>query len=350
MTEITDATRTILSAVYYDRAPEMGGEAGLAELESLVETAGGVVVGIMTQSRNTPESRTLMGEGKVKELADLCKSLDAELIVFNNDLSPSQIRNLEADTGAKVFDRSMLILEIFNLHAVTSEGKLQVELAQLQYTLPRLTGFGLALSRLGGGGGMGARRGAGETKLELDRRHARERMAVLRQSLAELRRTRGEQRRSRDRSGLPLVALVGYTNAGKSTLLNTLTGAGVLAEDKLFATLDPTTRKYRLADGFDILLTDTVGFISNLPHHLVEAFASTLDEVRYADLLLHVVDASSPELFSHIAVCDELFEKLGAGATPRIIALNKADLCAGDVPFVAGGIPISATGAPEFRI
>lgn len=350
MTEFSDATRTVLAAVIYDGDKDAGSEAGLMELESLVKTAGGTVVGILTQSRSTPEARSLMGEGKVKELADLCKSLDAELIVFDNELSPSQIRNLEADTGAKVFDRSMLILEIFNLHAVTSEGKLQVELAQLQYTLPRLTGQGAALSRLGGGGGMGARRGAGETKLELDRRHARERMAILREALMEMRRTRGEQRRSRDRSGLPLVALVGYTNAGKSTLLNTLTGAGVLAEDKLFATLDPTTRKYKLADGLDILLTDTVGFISNLPHHLVEAFASTLDEVRYADVLLHVVDASSPELFSHIAVCNELFEKLGAGATPQIIALNKADLCEGELPYVASGVPISAktgAGLPE---
>ena len=342
MADFQDKTLTILAAVYHGGFSADDGEAGLAELESLVDTAGGAVVGIITQARSTPVPRTLMGEGKVKELTDLCETLEAELIVFDNDLSPSQIRNLEADTGAKVFDRSMLILEIFNLHAATNEGKLQVELAQLQYTLPRLTGKGAQLSRLGGGGGMGARRGAGETKLELDRRHARERMAVLGRELEDVKRTRIEQRRARDRSGLPLVAVAGYTNAGKSTLLNTLTGAGVLAEDKLFATLDPTTRKFRLADGVDILLTDTVGFISNLPHHLVDAFASTLDEVRYADILLHVTDASSPDFFPHMQVCDELFEKLGAGNTPRVIALNKVDLCGGYLPYVAGGIPIAA--------
>ncbi len=334
-------TRVIIAALIEGGITEDEANASFSELESLVETAGGTVVGIVSQYNRTPEPRTLIGEGKAEELSQLCETEEAELVVFDNELSPSQIRNLENITGAKVFDRSMLILEIFNLHATTNEGKLQVELAQLKYTLPRLTGKGVELSRLGGGGGMGARRGAGETKLEIDRRRARERMSMLRRELEDVHKNRLEQRQARDRSGLPLVALVGYTNAGKSTLLNKLTGAGVLVEDKLFATLDPTTRKYTLDDGIDILLTDTVGFISNLPHHLVEAFASTLDEVRYADILLHVVDASNPDFYRHMQVCEELFTKLEAGNTPRVIALNKADVST-HIPEIAGGVPISA--------
>mgnify|MGYP000168658957 CR=1 FL=1 len=342
-TQREERTRVALAALFWDERLEPEGEASLQELAGLVETAGGEVVGVLTQHRDRPDARTYLGEGKLRELKAFAQANDVELLVFDNELTPSQIKNIEALTDCRVFDRSMLILEIFNLHATTREGKLQVEMAQLKYTLPRLTGKGVELSRLGGGGGMGARRGKGETKLELQRRRARDRIAALREELAALRRTRDEQRRARARADLPRVAVMGYTNAGKSTLLNTLTGAGVLAQDQLFATLDPTTRKLTLPGGAQVLLTDTVGFISNLPHHLIEAFASTLEEVSQADLLLHVVDASNPDCDRQMQVCQQLIEELGAGHLPVVTALNKVDLCAGvPLPHLSNAVAISA--------
>ena len=270
-------------------------EKSLGELERLLETAGGVCFAKVVQNKEHPDVRTCIGIGKVAEVKQLCGAYGVELVVFDPELSPSQIRNLEELIGedVRVIDRSMLILDIFALHAVTGEGKLQVELAQLKYTAPRLMGKGTELSRLGGGIGT---RGPGESKLESDRRHMKRRIVALEEELRNLDRNRQTMRAARDRSGLKKIAIVGYTNAGKSTLLNQLTDAGILAEDKLFATLDPTTRKMELPDGTSVLLTDTVGFIRKLPHHLIHAFKSTLDEAVYADVLLIVVDASDPEI------------------------------------------------------
>lgn len=337
----------VLAALFWNGEDETLQQESLQELAGLAETAGFQVAGVLTQQRDRPDTRTCLGEGKLRELSQFVKANGAELILFGNELTPSQIKNIEKACDCRVFDYSMLILEIFDRHAVTREGRLQVEMAQLQYTLPRLTGRGIELSRLGGGGGgggAGARRGKGETLLELQRRNARRRMAALRAELAALRRTRGEQRRARMRSELPRVAIMGYTNAGKSTLLNTLTGAGVLAEDKLFATLDPVTRMLTLPGGSKVLLSDTVGLIRNLPHHLIEAFASTLEEVSQADLLLHVVDASSPACDRQIAVCRELIEQLGAGHLPVVTALNKIDLCSRGqpLPHLPDSVEISA--------
>ncbi len=331
-----EAIRAVLAALFWAGEDEARQQEDLQELSRLAETAGYTVTGILTQQRGSPDARTYLGEGKLRELREFVKANEVELILFDNELTPSQIKNIEKACDCRVFDYSMLILEIFHQHALTREGRLQVEMAQLQYTLPRLTGRGIELSRLGGGGGAGgagARRGKGETLLELQRRNARKRMAALRAELAALRRTRAEQRRARMRSELPRVAIMGYTNAGKSTLLNTLTGAGVLAEDKLFATLDPVTRVLTLPGGSKVLLSDTVGLIRNLPHHLIEAFASTLEEVSQADLLLHVVDASNPGCDGQIAVCQELIEQLGAGHLPVVTALNKIDLCSRGQPL-----------------
>ena len=252
-------------------------------------------------------------------------------MVFDFELSPAQIRNLEEDIGedVRVIDRSMLILDIFALHAVTGEGKLQVELAQLKYSAPRLMGHGKDMSRLGGGIGT---RGPGETKLESDRRHLKEKVAILERRLAELEHNRDVMRAQRDRSGLIKIALVGYTNAGKSTLLNAMTGADVLSEDKLFATLDPTTRKLELPGGETVLLTDTVGFVRKLPHHLVKAFKSTLDEVRYADILLIVSDVNDPEAEEHIEVAESVIDELGASDKPKLYVFNKCDLLQGRIP------------------
>lgn len=315
------------------------------ELAALLETAGGEAVALVLQNKETPEKSMLVGEGKVEQISDLVHNCNAQLVVFDNPLSPSQIKNLEDRIGVSVIDRSMLILEIFAMHATTREGKLQVAMAQLKYTAPRLTGKGAQMSRLGGGGGGGggARRGAGETKLETDRRKVKEQIAAIRAELDDMKQNKLQQRKQRDLSGTPKVAVIGYTNAGKSTLLNTLTGAGVLAENKLFATLDPTTRKLKMENGFEVLVTDTVGFIKNLPHHLVEAFASTLDEVKYADLLINVVDVSNPQFLSHIEVTEKLVADLGAGALPMITALNKSDIVGDNViTFVKDGIAISA--------
>ena len=299
-------------------------ERSLDELARLVDTAGSRVFARVTQIKDTPEPRTLIGAGKVKEIRDLCEKNGVKLAVFDGELSPAQIRNLEDDLGGDVdvIDRSMLILDIFALHAVSGEGKLQVELAQLRYTAPRLVGHGAEMSRLGGGIGT---RGPGESKLETDRRHVKERIASLERQLDELEANRAVMRAARDRSGHLKVALVGYTNAGKSTLLNRLTDAGVLAENKLFATLDPTTRRLVLPSGETVLLTDTVGFIRKLPHHLVKAFRSTLDEAKYADILLIVCDATDPELPEHLDVTHETLSSLGASDKPTVTVFNHCD-------------------------
>ena len=299
-------------------------ERSMDELEGLLKTAGGECIARLTQNKEAPDARTMIGSGKAAELAYLCAVNDADLVVFDCELSPSQIRNLENIMGDKVrvIDRSMLILDIFALHAVTGEGKLQVELAQLKYTAPRLMGKGTELSRLGGGIGT---RGPGESQLETDRRHLQRRIRALEDQIDEMEKNRRTMRASRDRSGIVQVAIVGYTNAGKSTLLNALTDAGILAEDKLFATLDPTTRKYELPCGESILLTDTVGFINKLPHHLVSAFHSTLEEACMADVLLIIIDASDPRFSEQLEVTENLLVELGAVGKPTLYVFNKCD-------------------------
>ena len=303
----------------------------LDELSRLVDTAGGEVVARVLQIKESFDPRTCIGSGKVLEIAELCKAEDVDTVVFDFELTPAQIRNLENDINldVRVIDRSMLILDIFALHAISGEGKLQVELAQLKYSAPRLVGHGTEMSRLGGGIGT---RGPGETKLETDRRHMKERIITLEKRLAEMEHTRLIMRSQRDKSGLPKVAIVGYTNAGKSTLLNRLTDAGVLSEDKLFATLDATTIKYTLPSGESILLTDTVGFVRKLPHHLVKAFKSTLDEVTYADVLLVVTDINDTEAARHIAVTEEVIAELSASDKPIIYVFNKCDKYEGEFP------------------
>lgn len=300
-------------------------ERSLDELERLLDTAGGEVFARVIQVKDTFDPRTCIGSGKVKEISEISKESGVELVIFDFELTPAQIRNLEGDIGGDVhvIDRSMLILDIFALHATSGEGKLQVELAQLRYSAPRLMGRGTELSRLGGGIGT---RGPGETKLESDRRHMKEKVITLERRLSEMEHNRAVMRAQRDRSGLAKIALVGYTNAGKSTLLNALTGAGVLSEDKLFATLDPTTRKLELPCGESVLLTDTVGFIRKLPHHLVKAFKSTLDEVVYADILLIVSDITDPEVKEHIDVTKGVIDELGASDKPIIYVYNKCDM------------------------
>ena len=300
-------------------------EKELDELARLLDTAGGEEFARLVQNKDTPDPRTVIGSGKIAELADLCANNGVKLVIFDTELSPSQIRNIEDDLGndISVIDRSMLILDIFALHATTGEGKLQVELAQLRYTAPRLIGKGTELSRLGGGIGT---RGPGETKLESDRRHMKRRISALESELDELEKTRKTMRASRDRSQIPQIAIVGYTNAGKSTLLNTLTDAGILAENKLFATLDPTTRKLKLPCGETVLLTDTVGFIRKLPHHLVKAFKSTLDEAVYADILMIVIDAHDDEARAQLDVTESLLAELGAAGKPTVYVYNKCDL------------------------
>jgi len=325
----------------------------LDELEKLLETAGGELFATVVQQRSAPSNKTYVGKGKLEEIRELCINNDIGLVVFDCELSPSQIKNIEdaIEEGApdgyavNVIDRSMLILDIFALHANSAEGKLQVELAQIKYTIPRLIGKGRDLSRLGGGIGT---RGPGESKLESDRRHLMRRVASLEAQIAELERNRQIQRAKRDRSGLPKVAIIGYTNAGKSTLLNRLTDAGILAEDKLFATLDPTTRSFKLPSGREILLTDTVGFIRNLPHHLISAFRSTLEEVCRNDAILIVTDASDSEAEDQLEVTEKLLYDLGATGKPTVYVMNKFDLCTEipDVYHVTGFhgtvVPISA--------
>ena len=299
-------------------------EISLDELERLLETAGGCVYARMIQNVEVRNSKTVIGSGKVKELSDLCQSGDVRLVIFDDELTPIQIRNLEDEIegDVRVIDRTMLILDIFALHATSAEGKIQVELAQLKYSIPRLTGQGKNLSRQGGGIGT---RGPGETKLETDSRMARQREQLLREKLEKIAKNRQTMRKSRERNGLPRISIVGYTNAGKSSLLNALTDAGILAEDKLFATLDPTTRKYELPSGEAVLLTDTVGFIRKLPHHLIEAFRTTLEEATDADLLILLLDISDPEAEWKLEVSTQLLTELGARSEDMILVYNKID-------------------------
>ncbi len=317
--------RAILAGVHTGSLDELSDttDSSIRELESLTDTAGAEVVGVLVQNKPTIENATYLGEGKLEELKEACKNLEADIVIFDDELTPMQIRNIENVLNIRVIDRSMLILDIFAKHAVTKEGKLQVELAQLKYMLPRLTGRGTALSRLGGGIGT---RGPGETKLETDKRHIRTKIHKLQSELKEIKAHRDLLRTSKSRKEAYVVALAGYTNAGKSTLLNTLTGADVLAENKLFATLDPTVRGITLPDGRNVLLVDTVGFISKLPHHLIEAFKSTLEEVTYADAILNVVDASSEEYEKHIKVVNGILSGLKAQEKPTICVFNKVDM------------------------
>ncbi|MGN0165785.1 MAG: GTPase HflX [Lachnospiraceae bacterium] len=302
-------------------------ETSLDELAELVDTAGAVTVGRLIQNREKIHNGTYIGKGKIEELKALIAELEADAIVTDDELTPAQMRNLEDELDVKICDRTMLILDIFAKHAVTREGKIQVELAQLKYSLQRLTGKGIAMSRLGGGIGT---RGPGEKKLEQDRRLIRDRISRLKEELREIVENRKLLRKQRERNAVPVIAIVGYTNAGKSTLLNKLTSSDILAADMLFATLDATTRKLKLESGQEILLTDTVGFINKLPHHLIEAFRSTLEEASFADVILHVVDASNPNAFSQMAVVYETLGKLGADGKPVITALNKQDKVGGE--------------------
>lgn len=319
--------RVILVGVSMQRQEEETA-ASIEELEDLAKTAGAKTIGISIQNRDKVHPGTYIGKGKIEEIKELVAQLGATGIICDDELSPVQLRNLERELNAKVIDRTILILDIFAKHAHTKEGKLQVELAQLKYSLTRLTGLGESLSKLGGGIGT---RGPGEKKLEMDRRYIRDRIGILKEELVEMKRHRDLLREGRKKIGKPMIAIVGYTNAGKSTILNQLTDAGVLQEDKLFATLDPTTRNLSLPEGKEILLTDTVGFVRKLPHHLIQAFKSTLEEAAFADILLHVVDSSSPQAHRHMEVVYETLNKLGAGEKPVLTIFNKIDKDGADV-------------------
>ena len=297
-------------------------EESLTELEELLETAGGETVGRVIQNLETINKATYVGKGKVDEIRELAEELGADGIVCDDELSPAQLSNLKDELDIKVLDRTLVILDIFAAHAQTSEGKLQVEMAQLKYRSSRLTGLGKNLSRLGGGIGT---RGPGESKLESDRRAIRERVSQLRSEIEKVESSRETLRKHRMSDGIPVIAIVGYTNAGKSTFLNKITDAGILSEDKLFATLDPTTRNLKIPDGEEVLFTDTVGFISKLPHNLVDAFKSTLEEAKYADLILHVADASNPEVDEQMKVVYRTLEELKVTGKPVITFLNKQD-------------------------
>ncbi|MBO5936857.1 MAG: GTPase HflX [Clostridia bacterium] len=306
---------------------EFDAEVSINELEELAHTAGAEVVGKVIQKKEAPEKATFVGIGKLAEIIAFCETQEVDLLIFDSELSPSQQRNLEKLTKVRVIDRTMLILDIFAARARTSEGKLQVELAQLKYSLPRLAGQGIALSRLGGGIGT---RGPGETKLESDKRHIRRRIDKLQEELRALEKRRNQMRKRREKDGVQTVAIVGYTNAGKSTLMNALTNAGVLAENKLFATLDPTSRGLTLPDGRQVMLVDTVGLIRRLPHKLVEAFKSTLEEAAEATVILNVCDASDEHSAEHLEVTRQLLNELGCEGKPVISVMNKCDLV-GDI-------------------
>ena len=325
---------------------ENADEDTMEELSALVETAGGETVGIVLQNRPSPDPRTFIGEGKVAEVQLYCENTGATMVIFDNDLSPSQMRVLTELLGVQVLDRCGLILDIFAQRAKTKEGRLQVELAQYQYLLPRLTGMWTHLERQAGTSGKGpiGSKGPGETQLETDRRHIRRKIDKLREDLEEVRRVRATQRQRRRKNEIPVVAIVGYTNAGKSTLLNHLTGAGIPANNRLFDTLDTTSRLLTVSDTLDVVISDTVGFIRKLPHQLVEAFKATLEELEYAELLLHVIDVSNPEWQQQAAVVENLIRELGAGELPRIDVFNKSDrLPAGEImPHGADICSISA--------
>ena len=305
-------------------------EESLTELAALVETAGAESVGMILQSREKPDPHSFIGEGKVEEVKRMVENSQATMVIFDNDLSPSQIRVLTELCGVQVLDRSGLILDIFAQRARTKEGCLQVELAQYQYLLPRLIGMWSHLERQGGTGGSPiGTKGPGETQLETDRRHIRRKIDKLKEELEEVRRVRATQRQRRQKNEIPVVAIVGYTNAGKSTLLNAITGAGIPANDRLFDTLDTTTRLLAVSDTLDVVISDTVGFIRKLPHQLVEAFKATLEELEYADLLLHVIDVSNPEWEEQARIVDDLIRELGADSIPCIRVYNKCDVAFG---------------------
>ena len=307
---------------------ENASESSMEELSALLETAGGVCVGTVLQNKDTPDPRTFIGEGKVAEVKELVQGTGAAMVIFDNALSPSQQRVLSDELKVAVLDRSALILDIFAQRARTKEGRLQVELAQYQYLLPRLLGMWTHLERQEGAIGT---RGPGETQLETDRRHIHRKIQKLREELEQVRRVRATQRTRREKNEVPVVAIVGYTNAGKSTLLNKLTGSDIPANDRLFDTLDTTTRTLEISDTCTVLISDTVGFISKLPHHLVEAFKATLEELSFSDLLLHVIDSSNPEWREQAAVVESLIHELGASETPRIDVFNKCDRYHGDI-------------------
>ena len=323
---------------------ERSSEVSMEELAALVETAGGETAAMLIQQRPTPDPRSFLGDGKVRELRELIEANDCDLAVFDNELSPSQMRVLGEELGVRVLDRSGLILDIFAQRARTREGQLQVELAQYRYLLPRLTGMWTHLVRQTASGGSSpiGTRGPGETQLETDRRHIRRKIQKLEEELAEVRRVRGTQRRRREKNAMPMVCLVGYTNAGKSTLLNCLTGADIPANDRLFDTLDTTTRRLRIDETTEILLSDTVGFIRKLPTHLIEAFKATLEELAFADVLLHVIDLSNPEWEEQARIVDELIAQLGAAETPCLRVYNKCDRYFGILPHGEDAVCISA--------
>lgn len=312
---------------------ENADEESLRELEALVETAGGVSVGVVLQTLPSPNPRTFIGEGKVEEIRELVQGQEATMVIFDNDLSPSQMRVMTEEFGVQVLDRSGLILDIFAQRAKTKEGRLQVELAQYQYLLPRLVGMWTHLERQAGTSGKGpiGSKGPGETQLETDRRHIHRKIDKLKEDLEEVRRVRKTQRDRRQKNEIPVVAIVGYTNAGKSTLLNALTDAGIPANNRLFDTLDTTTRMLTVSDTLDIVISDTVGFIRKLPHQLIEAFKATLEELEYADLLLHVIDVSNPEWDEQAKIVDELIYELGAQQIPCLRVYNKSDLFFGEI-------------------
>ena len=347
----TKQERAVLVGLNADcfRKEQTATDETLEELEALLETAGGFCTGKVLQNRHTPDAHSFIGEGKALEVKMLAEATEATMVVFDNELSPGNIRALEEIMGVTVLDRSALILDIFAQRAKTKEGRLQVELAQYQYLLPRLSGMGKSLSRQGGGIGT---RGPGETKLESDRRHIRERIARLQHELEQVRQVRSVQRERRMKNSVPVVAIVGYTNAGKSTLLNQLTDAGIPANNRLFDTLDTTSRQLTVSDNLDVVLTDTVGFIAKLPHHLVDAFRATLEELEYADLLLHVIDASDENREEHIAVVDKLISQLAKPGTKVLQCYNKADLVSReDIPVGEDMVSISAaTGAGMDRL
>ena len=338
----TQQERAVLVGLNADcfTAAQTATEETLEELDALLETAGGFCTGKILQNRHTPDSHSFIGEGKAQEVRMLVEATASTMVIFDNELSPGHIRALEEIMGVPVLDRSALILDIFAQRAKTREGRLQVELAQYQYLLPRLAGMGKNLSRQGGGIGT---RGPGETKLESDRRHIRERINRLKNELEQVRQVRSVQRERRMKNSVPVVAIVGYTNAGKSTLLNHLTGAGIPANNRLFDTLDTTSRQLTVSDNLDVILSDTVGFIAKLPHHLVNAFHATLEELEYADVLLHVIDASDPNREEHITVVDRLIAKLAKPGTPVLRCYNKCDLVdKSEIPVGDDVVSISA--------